>query len=70
MQPDPLVFLPAIRREILRPDFLGKALTDGLTPILVMRAAEGLAQLELRQQRVPEILRALAQRRGSRSPRP
>jgi hypothetical protein len=62
MQPDPRVFLPAIRREILRPDFLGKALTDGLTPILVMRAAEGLAQLELRQQRVPEILRALAQR--------
>jgi aminoglycoside phosphotransferase (APT) family kinase protein len=65
MQPDPRVFLPAIRREILRPDFLGKALTDGLTPILVMRAAEGLAQLELRQQRVPEILRALAQRQRS-----
>ena len=70
MQPDPRVFLPAIRREILRPDFLGKALTDGLTPILVMRAAEGLAQLEFASSACRKSCGRLRNASGSRSPRP
>ncbi len=62
MQPDPLVFLPAIRRELLRADLFGDALTAGLAPILMLRAGEGLVQLELRQVHAPRIVRALQTR--------
>ncbi|MET0656848.1 MAG: phosphotransferase family protein [Steroidobacteraceae bacterium] len=59
MQPDPRTLLPAIRREVSRQDFFGQALKDGLSPILLLRASEGLAQLVLRQGELPAILREL-----------
>lgn len=59
MQPDPNVFLAAIRREISREDLFGSALASGLSPILMIRAAEGLAQLQLRHGQLPQLLRAL-----------
>ncbi|MET0984259.1 MAG: phosphotransferase family protein [Steroidobacteraceae bacterium] len=59
MQPDPLILLPAIRHEVSRQDFFGQALKDGLSPILLLRASEGLAQLVLRQGELPAILREL-----------
>jgi len=62
MQPDPRVFLPAIRRELLRSDLFTDALQTGLSPILMMRASEGLAQLALRQRSLPALLRGLRSR--------
>jgi aminoglycoside phosphotransferase (APT) family kinase protein len=59
MQPDPSVFLPAIRRAILREDLFGDALKEGLSPILMHRAGEGLAQLALRHGELPGMIRAL-----------
>jgi len=59
MQPDPLVFLPAIRHEVLRNDLFDGALKAGLSPILMHRAGEGLAQLALRQGELPGIVRRL-----------
>jgi aminoglycoside phosphotransferase (APT) family kinase protein len=62
VQPDPSLFLPAIRREILRADLFGANLTTGLSPILMMRAGEALVQLQLRYQHLPAIARALQSR--------
>src|SRR5271154_2175804 len=59
MQPDPSVFLPAIRRAILREDLFGDALKEGLSPILMQRAGEGLAQLALRHGELPGMIREL-----------
>jgi aminoglycoside phosphotransferase (APT) family kinase protein len=59
MQPDPAVFLPAIRRAILREDLFGDALKEGLSPILMYRAGEGLAQLALRYGELPGMIRVL-----------
>ncbi|MET0987536.1 MAG: phosphotransferase, partial [Steroidobacteraceae bacterium] len=57
MQPDPSVFIPAMRRELLSPDLLGRSLAEGIAPIIVQRMAETLAQLTLRHTRLPQILR-------------
>jgi aminoglycoside phosphotransferase (APT) family kinase protein len=59
MQPDPSVFLPAIRHAILREDLFGDALKEGLSPILMHRAGEGLAQLALRHGELPGMIRGL-----------
>jgi len=59
MQPDPSVFLPAIRHAILREDLFGDALKEGLSPILMHRAGEGLAQLALRHGELPGMIRKL-----------
>jgi aminoglycoside phosphotransferase (APT) family kinase protein len=57
MQPDPLVFIPAMRRELLSPELLSRDLAEGWTPIIVQRMAETLAQLTLRYTRLPQVLR-------------
>ena len=65
MQPDPKVFLPAIRRQMLRGDLFGKALEEGLSQLTMLRAGEGMAQLALRCGELPSILRKL--RRSQRT---
>ncbi|GLR66011.1 hypothetical protein GCM10010909_06890 [Acidocella aquatica] len=55
MQPDPSLFLAAIRREILAVDFFSAKLESGLSPILAARAGETLVHLALRHERLSDI---------------
>lgn len=57
MQPDPLIFLSAMRQEVLNPELFGKGLAEGLSPLIMHRTGETLAQLALRYTRLPHILR-------------
>lgn len=57
MEPDPSIFLAAIRTELLSADFFGAGLASGASAVIAHRAAEGLAQLLLRHDNLPELLR-------------
>ncbi len=56
MQPDPLLYLMAIRRELQSPDLFGDGLKSGASPVIAYRAGEGLAHLALRVTALPALL--------------
>jgi aminoglycoside phosphotransferase (APT) family kinase protein len=59
MEPNPSVFLRAIRRELKSADLFGAGLTSGASRVIVDRGAEILAQLILRREQLPKVLRSL-----------
>src|SRR5277367_6463112 len=59
MEPNPSVFLRAIRRELKAADLFGAGLTSGASRVIVDRGAEILAQLILRREQLPKILQSL-----------
>jgi aminoglycoside phosphotransferase (APT) family kinase protein len=56
MQPEPLTYLMAIRRELQSPDLFGEGLESGASPVIAHRAGEGLAHLALRVTALPALL--------------
>jgi aminoglycoside phosphotransferase (APT) family kinase protein len=58
MQPDPSVYLRAIRDEMLSPELFSAGLASGASPVIMRRAAEGLAHLALRGEALAGIVRA------------
>lgn len=57
MEPNPSVFLRAIRRETLSENLLGAGIASGASYVIMQRGAEVLAQLILRNEHVPGMLR-------------
>jgi hypothetical protein len=62
MEPDPSVFLRAIRREALSNELFEAGIVSGASPVIMYRAGEGLAQLVLRYEKLPAVLRAIRPR--------
>ncbi len=59
MQPKPSVLLRAIRREALADDLFGGGVASGSSKIILQRAAECLAQIVVRQEALPPVLRTM-----------
>jgi len=59
MEPNPSIFLRAIRREAQSADLLGAGLVSGASTVIMDRSAEILAQLILRREQLPEMLESL-----------
>src|ERR1700744_2713469 len=59
MEPNPSIFLRAIRRDARSEDFLGAGLASGASAVILDRSAEILAQLILRREELPEMLESL-----------
>jgi hypothetical protein len=62
MEPNPLVFLRAARREIVSEELFGAGLVSGASVIYMHRVADGLAQTILRHEALPGQLRAIRPR--------
>src|SRR6185503_19630292 len=64
MLPNPSVFLAALRRELLSPDYLSpERLAQGWSQVIATRGGEVLAHLAARNVRLPAVAAALAARR-------
>jgi aminoglycoside phosphotransferase (APT) family kinase protein len=64
MLPNPSVFLAALRRELLSPDFFSpERLAQGWSQVIATRGGEVLAHLAARNLRLPTVAAALAARR-------
>jgi aminoglycoside phosphotransferase (APT) family kinase protein len=59
MEPNPSIFLRAIRREAQSTDLFGAGLVSGASTVIMDRSAEILAQLILRREQLPEMLQSL-----------
>jgi aminoglycoside phosphotransferase (APT) family kinase protein len=59
VQPEPLAYLMAIRRELQSPELFGDGLKSGASPVIAYRAGEGLAHLALRATTLPAQMEKL-----------
>jgi aminoglycoside phosphotransferase (APT) family kinase protein len=59
MQPKSSVLLRAIRREALSDDLFGAGIASGSSKIILQRSAECLAQILVRQEALPPVLRTM-----------
>lgn len=57
MQPDPSVYLRALRREALSVELFGAGLQSGASRVIMQRSAEVLAHLIVRREHLPVMLR-------------
>jgi aminoglycoside phosphotransferase (APT) family kinase protein len=57
MEPDPSVYLRALRREALSVELFGAGLESGASQVIMQRSAEVLAHLILRKEHLPALLR-------------
>jgi aminoglycoside phosphotransferase (APT) family kinase protein len=62
MEPNPSIFLRAIRREAQSTELFGAGLVSGASTVIMDRSAEILAQLILRREQLPEMLQSLRPR--------
>jgi aminoglycoside phosphotransferase (APT) family kinase protein len=62
MQPEPSLYLRAIRRELLSPELFGGGLASGASPVVTSRAGSCLGQLTLRSEFLPQQLAQLRPR--------
>jgi hypothetical protein len=58
MEPNPSIFLRAIRREAQSADLFGAGLASGASHVIMGRSAEILAQLILRGEQLPQMLQS------------
>jgi aminoglycoside phosphotransferase (APT) family kinase protein len=58
MEPNPSIFLRAIRREVQSADLFGSGLASGASHVIMGRSAEILAQLILRGEQLPQMLQS------------
>lgn len=59
VQPEPLVFLRAIREELISDDFLTQGIETGSSPVVLGRSGEALARIAVRFSKLPEIMRSI-----------
>lgn len=59
MEPDPRIFLRAIRREALGEDLFGAGLSSGASQVIMQRTGECLAQLIIRNECLPGLVKAI-----------
>jgi aminoglycoside phosphotransferase (APT) family kinase protein len=57
MEPDPSVYLRALRREALSVELFGAGMQSGASQVIMQRSAEVLAHLILRKEHLPSLLR-------------
>src|ERR1700692_3631385 len=57
MEPNPSVYLRALRREALSVELFGAGLESGASQVIMQRSAEVLAHLILRKEHLPALLR-------------
>ena len=57
MEPNPSVYLRAVRREALSAELFGAGLESGASQVIMQRSAEVLAHLIVRQEHLPTLLR-------------
>ena len=62
MQPEPSLYLRAIRRELLSPELFGGGLASGASPVVTSRAGSCLGHLALRSEFLPQQLAQLRPR--------
>ena len=59
MEPDPSIYLRAIRREAISVELFGDGLASGASRVHMSRAGECLAQIIFRRDRLPELIRRI-----------